>query len=546
MKKWNILNNSSDTNILELLLENRGLKTAEDKKKFLEPLAISTLLYEQTPEFKKCLKEVKELVEQAIKSKTPIIIHGDYDADGVCATAILFNTLKNELKYEDTHAFIPNRFDHGYGLSKKSIDELLEKIKPKGRVLYITVDSGITAVEAVEYLKAMGHTVIITDHHQKPSKLPPADCILWNDQMVGSGISWVLSRVLGSLDPKSIALAALATVTDLQPLLNFNRSLVKEGLNVINSNPPLGLKKLLDTSGKLNGEITSYELGWLLGPRLNASGRLSNANDPLSLLTEKDENLIAEIAQRLNEINVQRQDKTLEMYEVAKFDDTQSIPKIIISANEKYHEGIIGLVAARLTQKYYRPAIVISLAEEHAKGSVRSVNGIDIIAVLRKFEELFVNLGGHPMAAGFTISKENLIILQERLLAYARDAIDENLLQPSLEVDLKLPLEMVNLELTEQIKQLKPFGIGNNEPIFVSENVGIAGINTVGKENQHTSLRLYDGFKYYKGIFFNGSEQCKNLSVGQKINIAYYVKENNYNGTRSVELIIKDFQKPLD
>lgn len=545
MKKWQVLTESSSIDeIIKTFLAHRGITNILE---FLNPPSTDSLLTTLNNEFTHSLSEAVKLIQTVIYQNTPIIIHGDYDADGICATAILYKTLKNELAYGNVYHFIPNRFEHGYGLSKQSIESIVKTHKLGGKkALFITVDSGITAIEEVKLLKSLGYEVIITDHHQKPNPLPEAGCIVWNDELVGSTISWILSKSLGSKDPQSISLAALATVTDLFPLVGFNRSLVKEGLEVLNSNPPLGIKMLLDYSAKSLSEITTYDLGWIIGPRLNASGRLVDASDSLKLLIEDDPEVVDKIAKNLNDVNTQRQDKTVEMYEIASINSAEKLPKIIISSHEDYHEGIIGLVAARLTQKYYRPSIVISLSENFGKGSVRSIPGVDIIALLRRFENLFTSLGGHPMAAGFTIVKENLPVLQEKLLIAAEDLIQESMLVPVLEIDMKIPLDLVNISLAQELNKLKPFGIGNSEPIFMSENVGVANVNFVGKEQNHMSLRLFSGTNFYKAIYFNGKElsQEMGIKIGDKVDVAYAIRESEYNGSKYVDLVVKDLRKP--
>jgi single-stranded-DNA-specific exonuclease len=551
VNRWNILcEYGPDLNVIELLLKNRGIVTEEEREMFLEPPNPITLASTFPSEFKRSLIKCRDTIVDAVEKDIPIIIHGDYDADGICAAAILYNTLAHEKNYSRCFVFIPNRFDHGYGLSVKSIDAVLKSVEeslgesPKD-ALIISVDSGITSVGEVEYIRSLGFQTIITDHHQKPAVLPEADCIVWNDKLVGASIAWYVSKTLGSKDRQSVALAALATVTDLQSLQYLNRSIVKEGLKVLNSDPPLGIKKLLEVSGRREGEVTTYDLGWVLGPRLNASGRIVDARDSLELLIGTDENVLEDIALNLNRVNSERQDKTVEMYEVAGAVTSDKPPKLIISHNEEYHEGIIGLVAAKLTQKYYRPSIVISLSDGQGKGSVRSIKGVDVISMLREHDDLFENLGGHPMAAGFTILRENIPVLEERLLPFFEEKIDDELLIPVLDIDLKIPLRLVDLDLAEEIDGLKPFGIGNPEPVLLSEKVGVAGLNIVGKESSHYSLRILDDGNFYKGIYFNGVGMNGDLSTGDTVDIVYKIRTSEFNGNKKVELVIEDLRKSV-
>jgi len=543
MKKWNILSQTgqcSHENIQKLLLKNRGFVKKAEIEEFLNPLSIETYVKKLPLEFRQSLKKAKDIILKAISDKKPIIIYGDYDSDGINATAILYSTIKDELKYKNVSYFIPNRFDHGYGLTIRALDVVVSTQKKENLPLVVTVDTGITAFEEVSYLKSLGYSVILTDHHQGPKAPPPAECIVWCDEISGAGISYLLSRVLGSKNKESIALAALATVTDLYPVVGINRSIVKSGLKVLNVSPPLGLKKLIKVSGKEGFEVTTYDLGWVLGPRLNASGRLKDANVSLELLLEKNEKRAEALAAKLNESNIARQDKTLEMYGIASSFDESNLPRILFSRDKNYHEGIIGLVAAKLSQKYYRPAVVISLSEEYGKGSVRSVSGVNIIEMLRNFEDLFESLGGHPMAAGFTIKIENIPVLEERMLELATSVISDELLTPVLDIDLKMPIGCADLSLLKEIEKLKPFGLGNSEPVFMSESLSVTKIDKMGKESQHVRLALYDGKKFYKAVWFNGAELASDLSLGAKIDIVYTLKRNEYNGSVYVDLVVRD------
>ncbi|NMB69608.1 single-stranded-DNA-specific exonuclease RecJ [candidate division WWE3 bacterium] len=545
MKKWKIsAEYDSSKDVISQLLEARGIKEPAVIDEFINTPQLSYYAEKLEPDLKKALMSARSLIQNAIKKNIPITVHGDYDADGICATAILYNVLKKEMHYDNSFYYIPSRFENGYGLSKSSIDELGENLKDSGvdtskGVLLITVDSGITANAETNYAKQLGYTVIITDHHQKPSILPDADCIVWSDKMVGSGISWFLSKVIGSKDKQSISFAAVATVTDLQPLLGINRAIVKKGLEVINKNPPLGLKKLMDVAGR-TGEISAYELGWVIGPRINASGRLVRATEALKLFIEEDSSILDTIVKQLNETNVIRQDKTLQMFELASIPDPGDLPKVIFSVSTEYHEGIIGLVAAKLVQRYYRPSIVISLRDGLGKGSVRSIPGIDIIARLRKLEHLFENVGGHPMAAGFTINQANIEKLQKELKSLLDAELTENDFDRMLNVDLLLPANYIGVDLVDQLDKLKPFGLGNEEPVFATYSMGVVSCYTVGQNKQHLLLKLFEDGHYYKAIFFGEGTLVDSIGLGTKVDIAYTLKKNEYEGKVSVDMLVKD------
>lgn len=545
MKKWLVKSKKEKTEeIIAELLKNRGVENEDEKEFFFNPPPAAELLKEFPQDFKDSLLRASNIVKGAIQKNTPIVVHGDYDADGICSTAILFKVISEELLYKNIFAFIPNRFNHGYGLSKESIDESVERLKKEGdftEALLITVDTGITAVKEVNYAKSKGFKVVITDHHQKPDVLPGADCIVWTDKLVGAGVALFLGRALGSKNTDLIQYAAIGTVTDLQPLLNFNRSIVKEGLDLMNKSPTLGIKKLIQVSDR-KFPVSTYDLGWVIGPMLNATGRIGDATDALNLLVTKDDSKALVSAKNLNELNLQRQEKTIEMYELVEEEKTEG-NKIIFTAKEDYHEGIIGLVAAKLVQTHYRPAIVVSLDVELGKGSVRSVSGFDVIQFLRKFEDMFESLGGHPMAAGFTINTEKLEEFKEKVIKAAEKEINDELLIPSLNIDVEIPLSIVNLEFIEEIEQLRPFGIGNKNPLFLSKEIGITGINFVGKDKNHVALKLLADDKVFRGIFFKGVEKVNGLEVGDKVDVVYSVEKNEFRNNVYVNLVLKDLRK---
>jgi single-stranded-DNA-specific exonuclease len=552
MRTWRILGNyNPDEPILETLLK---LKNIENFGEYLNPPSLLDYVKRFPETFKIAVKTGVVLVKQVIIQQTPIMIFGDYDVDGITSTAILYKTLKHELGYANVSYFIPNRFDHGYGVSRKALVEVLKAVGEKHggkNMLFIAVDTGVTAVEEIDYLTSLGYMVIIIDHHQKPASLPKTSCLIWSDTVAASVLVWIFSRLLGSQDPQTICLSAMATITDVQNVTGINRAVLKKGLDVINKNPPLGLAELILASGITKNENTinnigTYELGWVLGPRINAAGRMVAAEDSVQLLIETDKKKIHELAQKLNVVNIERQDKTQQMYDLAlSGHDVASLPKIIFSESADYHEGIIGLVAGKIVQKYYRPAVVIALIDGFGKGSVRSIAGVDIISMLRRFEGLFEDLGGHPMAAGFTIKKENIPALKKSLLELADEKIDANLFTPELKIDLEIPITAVTVQLSEELAKMEPFGLGNEEPVFVSRGLGVAETAFVGKDNKHVRFKFYKDGNYLKGIMFGGSESAGEIKYGDTVDVVYTLKKNVYNGTTSVDLVVKELRKTV-
>lgn len=542
MKVWDVKHEyKPGDDLLDILLNNRNIITPEQKKLFLSPPGVGYWVSNMPKDFLKSLKNASLIVKKNIDENLPIIIIGDYDVDGVCATSIIFKALRFEMEYNNVSYLIPDRFEHGYGLSTEAIGDAIKNAGNPKKGLFITVDTGITAVEETKIIKDLGFEIIITDHHQKPEDLPSADEIVWSDKVVGSTLAWLLARALGSKDPQLLGLCALATVTDLQPLLDMNRSIVKEGIEILNKNPPVGVNKLLEVAGR-KGEITTYDLGWVIGPRLNATGRITNARSSFELLIEEDEQKSTELAWKLNKVNFNRQEKTIEMYDLASLDNGVELPYVVVSHDEKYHEGIIGLVAAKLVQKYHRPSIVISVNGDEAKGSVRSIKGIDIIESLREIKHLFTNLGGHPMAAGFSIESKNIQEMEVQINEVIKRKYGEEHFKKILEIDAQIPGEIISIETLNNIKSLKPFGMGNREPLFCTKNMGVSQLNFVGKESNHVSLRLFDGERVHKAIYFNAADQVEGIKTGDKIDVAYTFSENEFNGKVYLDLVVKDIK----
>jgi len=389
MYDWEICSNSKNLDSLQdkLLQDKLGPFSAEE---FFNPPHPVNLLNDRFFDISlfDSIKSGKELVFKAIQENKLILIHGDYDADGVCATSILFQTIKNVLNYPNCQALIPDRFEDGYGLSDKTVIKLLE-LAFNQKFLLITVDCGISSVTQVDYLKNQGCDVIITDHHHQPEILPKADVIIWSDLVVGSTISWLFSLGLGNKDPKAMATASIATVTDVFPLLGFNRSLIKHGLQILKSNPPVSIETIMDFNNKNIKDISVYDLGFVIGPRLNSSGRIGSADTSLELLNSETREKAVEVVSILNEINLRRQKITEESLQNLSIDEN-NLPKILIVFNEKFHEGVMGLIASRLVQKYNRPSLVISENEGKYKGSARSIKGINIIEILSSYKKEFL------------------------------------------------------------------------------------------------------------------------------------------------------------
>jgi len=545
--KWNILSDKKIDTIDELIKVLAKNREIEDIEGFCNPPTQENFI--------KSDKEMKALLDKgiaksaktilnSIKSNSPIIIHGDYDVDGQTATTILWKTIYEDLNYKNCTPYIPNRFDQGYGLSKNSIDAIKSDVaKNAENPLIITVDCGIVATKEVEYAKSLGFKVIITDHHQTHGEIPNADALVHTTNATGAGISWILSY---ALDPKSssskIGFAALGTICDLQPLTNFNRSIVKHGLIQLNQNPPIGIKELIDISA-IKGNIDTYEVGWVLGPRLNATGRMKDAMDSLRLLSTNSKEQAQNLARKLDDINKKRQGKLQTDLKLGleNIKNNAETPNFIVTSNESYHEGIIGLVAGKLTQIYYRPSIAIAIDNKKklAKGSARSIKGISIIETLHKFDDLFEGLGGHDMAAGFSLIPAKIPQLIKSLNSIK--ILDKSVFDQSLHIDAELSSSLISFDILDTINNFKPFGIDNYEPVFMSKSLEIFNMIRFGKENAHLKLFLQNSEgQQFTCLYFGAGLNTESLEIGSKINIAYNLSINNWNGNSNLELKIKD------
>lgn len=532
-KLWKIKQQLKNKNIIDILLENRGLTTKEKISEFFNPPKPWEIKLIDQTQIKKALFRIKK----AIKNQELIIVYGDYDADGICGTAILWETLHSQKA--NVLPFIPDREKHGYGLSKKGIDELKAK-------LIITVDNGIVANKAIDYAKKKGIDVIVTDHHQIKD-LPNAQSIIWSDKVCGAAVAWMLAKELEpAIKTDFLDLACIATISDMMPLTGLNRSFAYFGLKELNQTKRIGLKALFEEAGLKPGLIESWQVGYIIGPRLNAMGRLESALDSLRLLCTKDNQRAQNLAVILGLTNKQCQELTIKTFEHAKENlIRQPADKIIFIAHESYSAGVIGLVAGKLVEHFYKPAIVISKNKDVSKGSVRSVKGFNIIEYLRIFENqgYFEELGGHPMAAGFTVKNSLLAQVEKKLQESAQKFIKDEWLQPEVSADCEISLGDISDKLIEDIKKFEPFGQGNFQPNFVTRNVEITDCRQMGATGKHLRLCFKNGVKNLQAVAFGLGEYAPKLLPGKKVDILYTVDQNSWNGKTSIQLKIRDIKK---
>ena len=552
-KKWTFISQDDEKNsnpqieeVVAQLLHNRGFSTKKDIESFLNPQ-----LEDVTPKSvgidAQGLKKALQRINEAIVKKEQIVVFGDYDVDGITGSAILWETL-HELGAKCL-PYIPSRSDEGYGLSLKGITNASQQIKDIK--LIITVDNGIVAHEAVTFANDSGIDVIITDHHAVGDDQPDALAIVHTTNLCGAGVAYLLSKELreehGGFHPESdthLELAALGTVADLVPLTGANRTIVMHGLTKLRTTTRIGLVSLFSQSGIKQDAIGVYEIGYIIGPRLNAAGRIESAMDSLRLLCTKDRQRATLLSSQLELTNKERQFLLKEAadHAILHVNSLEETKHILIVGHQTYKEGVIGLVAGKLVESFYRPSIVLSIGETHSKGSARSVSGFNIIEFLRTHQQYFVNVGGHPMAAGFTIENTKFEELRNLLESASLELLNEDILTRSLKIDMELPLSFLSEELYQKIQALAPFGMANPEPVFVSKDVTVENIRVLGKESNHLKLMVSQDGKTFEAIAFGMGELAADLKVGDNISIAYVLDENTWNGNTKLQLKVRDIQ----
>ena len=414
--------------------------------------------------------------------------------DGICSTAILWETLYTD--YKNVFPHIPHRESEGYGLSIKGIDHCLEQ----GAKLIIAVDNGIVAHDQIKYCRKHTCDIIIIDHHEATSQRPEANCILHSTSCCAAALAWFFCRdYLLTPNSELLSLVAIATICDIVPLLGVNRSFAKYGLEELNHTTRPGLLALFREAGLSPNSclLTPYHLGFIIGPRINAMGRLEHAIDSLRLLCTHKLDQATQLAKLLGETNKLRQDETRSSVDHALGTlDENNLPDMIIVSDTGYHPGVIGLIAGKLTEKHHRPCVAISIGETESKASCRSVSGFHITDHLRQYGDLLVAVGGHAMAAGFTVSNLNLPKLLKKL---TETKIDPKILKKKQRVDAKIPLTAIDQKLIARLKEFEPFGLGNPTPIFSSLRVEISDIRKLGKLGQHLKFKAGD----LEAIWFN-------------------------------------------
>ena len=526
--KWKVSPKKSD-DLTQQLLENRGIKK-KDQEQFFNP-KISD--FEKDLEISGIPNAQKRILE-AIQKGEQIIVFGDYDVDGITASAILYKGLTS--LGAKILPYIPHREKEGYGLSKLG----LEFARDSGATLVITVDNGITAIEQAQFAKQLDLDLIITDHHIPLNIKPEAFEIVHSTKMCGAAVAWCLiqSLIPKSLREELLQFVGVATVCDLIPLKDLGRAFLVEGLKELKKTTNLGFLALVNECNIEISDVSSYEIGHIIGPRLNAMGRLEHAIDSLRLLCTKDASKARNLAKLLCETNTQRQEMTQIAVEEAKaMVIGENTVHVLYSSN--WSAGIIGLIAGRITEEFYRPSIAISVGETISKGSARSIDGINVIELIRKHSDVLIDVGGHPGAAGFSILTEKLEIFKKRLEEEVIVIPEEKV----LEIDAEVESNKLTKNLVNELGKFEPFGFGNPKPVLASKGMKISDIRTVGN-GKHLKFKVVDPelVEGIDAIAFSMGDLETTLQNGQLVDIAFNLEIDNYNNAEKLQLKVRDIK----
>ena len=539
-------------NISQILI-NRGIKDIPAAESFLYS-AISAL---SDPFLLPDVETSVKRILKAIKHKEKITIYGDYDADGITSTALLYRFLKDS--GADIDFYIPNRMDEGYGLNTNIIKDLCKN----GAKLIITADCGTNSIEEVNTTISMGTDVIITDHHTVEIPMPQKHPIVNPkrddskypfSELAGVGVVFQLCRVLakhflGDISSEGILkymdLAAIGTIADVVPLLGDNRIIVKLGISKLKTSENIGLKTLIKESGLKQDKISSGQVAFMLAPRLNAAGRMQSARESVTLLITNSQETASDKAKLLCAENTNRQKTEKEVLssavEMVKSSVNLDNEHVIVLESDSWHEGVIGIAASRLVDMFHRPAILICTNKEEAKGSGRSISGFNLVDALRECEDYLIRFGGHSYAAGLSINKDNIENFRNKINRIGTRIITKELLQPKLRIDLALSPSNITNKFLLEIEHLEPYGIGNPKPVFIAEDLKL-GFSPRKVGDNHIKLTLSQQDRQFEAIGFRMAGYMDNYRGQNHIDIIYTPQTNTWQGRKSLQLNLKDMR----
>ncbi len=536
--------------ILSGILVQRGIEHFDVAKKFFRPQYADL----HDPFIMKGMATAVERIEEAIAKNQKILVYGDYDVDGTTSVAVVYDFLSQ--RYPNIDFYIPDRYTEGYGISFISIDWASNN----NFSLIIALDCGIKAVDKIKYAKGKGIDFIICDHHLPGDEIPDAvailnpkqvDCPYPFKELSGCGIGFKLAQAYAAKHEipfaeieKYMDLVAISISSDLVPILDENRILVHHGLKKLKTNPNPGLRALLEAYSP-KPEFSVSDVVFFIGPRINAAGRIADAKDSVRLMIASDYSKAKEIAELVNQHNIERRGFDLSIteqaFEMVEKDETFANRKSTVLFHNEWHKGVIGIVASRLIEKHYRPTIVLTESNGMATGSARSVDGFDLYRAIEECADLLEQYGGHTHAAGLTMKLDNVKPFAARFEQVVANNIQERSLTPEIEYDSEILLRAITPKFFSVLKQFSPFGPGNHSPIFMSKNVWDVGdVTIVGNNHLKLSLTQEDGGRIFKAIAFGLGEHYEKVSQGISFDICYTIEENHFNGHVNLQLNIKD------
>ncbi len=540
--------------VISTILVQRGIKTFEQARSFFRP-EISALY---DPFLMKDMEQAVTRLEKALKNQEKILVYGDYDVDGTTSVAMMYSFIRN---YNDkVDYYIPDRYTEGYGVSFKGIDYAISQ----GVSLIIALDCGIKAVDKVEYASQNGIDFIICDHHTPGPAMPAAHAVLNPERpdsgypfkyLSGCGVGFKFLQAFcinNNLPFERISeyldLVAVSIASDIVPLIDENRILAYHGLKKLNENPSIGLKSIICIAGLTDKNLTIDDIVFRIGPRINAAGRIESGKQAVELLVSEKPDEATLHCEKINSHNLTRRniDKTITeeaLNEIAK-SDKYKFSTVLYNPN--WHKGVVGIVASRLIESYFRPTIILTESNGHATGSARSIPGFDLYQAISECADLLENYGGHMYAAGITLKPDNIQKFRDRFEEVVKNSVSPDLLIPQVEIDTELNFKDITPKLIRILKQFEPFGPENTVPVFFAESVSDSGFaRTVGTDDEHLQLGLIqeeNPFSVYRAIAFNQSCHLPKIKKGASFDIAYTLSENTFRGNTTIQLNVKDIK----
>ena len=532
--------------IVAKLLINRGLGDPHKARQFLAADMESLL----SPWDLKGMREAVACVTKTMEEGESIVVYGDYDVDGITATSIVYRFLKRcgaSVSY-----YIPERQSEGYGLNLEALEGLIAK----GTDLVITVDCGISSYDIVEAVRDR-LALVITDHHEAPSLIPRAVAVVDHKQpncpypdknLAGVGMAYKFCQAIwqertGEVYQADLDIVALGTVADVVPLVGENRILVKAGLSKMQMQPNRGIEALIDVAGLKDRKITAGHIGFTLAPRLNAAGRVAHATRAVELLTTPSQEEAYEIAEELQETNLERQTLERDIHEMARQDvlkQGSDADYVVVVGGQDWHPGVIGIVASRLVEEFYKPTLVISIKDGIGKGSCRSIDNCNMYEALQSAEDLLIQFGGHQAAAGFSIKEDKIPALRDRLTQYCKEHLSETDYLPIVDIDSQVAIDDIDVPLIEEIETLEPYGMANPTPVLALEEATISDLFLMGQQKKHAKVLLEREDSTIDAIAWNRPDLHASFFPGDRVKVAFTVQKNEWNGHVSPQLMIQD------